>query len=148
MRRNLMALSVFGILVSQVAPVPSSSLLPSLTPPAFAVAGLPSPSRFKGYARQAYQAAHDNYSLASKLFCYCGCDHVQKHKRLIDCFRNEHAVSCSICQDEMIRAANYKKQGLSTSAIAKKIDAEFRSRYPYSGKPSSALKSYQRLHRH
>jgi hypothetical protein len=135
MRRLLIALAI------------SSAFMWMFAEPGGAAAGLPSPSLFKGYVKQAYQAAHDNYALANKLFCYCGCDHVQKYKRLIDCFRNEHAVKCSICQDEMIRAAGYKKQGMSTAAIAKKIDAEFKSRYPNST-PSQALQSYQKLHKH
>lgn len=111
-----------------------------------AAAGIPPASRYKGVVKQAYEAANAYPQIANSLFCYCGCDQQNHHRRLIDCFRDEHAVRCSICQDEMIRAAGYKKQGMSNSAISQAIDKEYSSRYPY-GTPSQVLKKYQSLHR-
>lgn len=112
-----------------------------------AAASLPPVSKFKGYTRDAYAAAHKHTALAAQLFCYCGCDNTKKHRTLLDCFRNEHAAHCGICQDEMIRAAGYKSSGMSNKQIAAKIDQEFQSRYPFKTQ-SGALKRYHALHGH
>lgn len=116
-----------------------------LMPFADAAAGIAPASRFKGYVKQSYEAAHKYPSLAAALFCYCGCDRQKAHRKLIDCFRDDHSAHCSICQDEMVRAAGYKQQGMSTKEIASKIDQEFKARYPYKT-PSGALKRYNKLH--
>jgi hypothetical protein len=112
--------------------------------PGIAASGLPAATRFKGEARTAYQAANAFPQLARKLFCYCGCDKEKGayHKKLYDCYADQHAVSCSICQGEMVRAAQYKRQGMGDAAIAKRIDFEYKSNYPY-GQPSSALKRHR-----
>jgi hypothetical protein len=111
-----------------------------------AAAGVMPASRYTGTAKQAYVAANADPALAKALFCYCGCDKQKRHKSLIDCFRSDHGAHCGICMDEMIRAARYKKQGMSNKAIAKKIDMEFKSRYPTPHSPSATLKRYNALH--
>lgn len=115
--------------------------------PANAYPGLPTPDAYKGRTKDAYTAANAYPELAQNLFCYCGCDREasHRHRKLLDCYLDEHAVSCGICQDEMIRAAGYKKQGMPVGLIAKKIDMEFQHNYPY-GTPSAALKQYQAAH--
>lgn len=112
----------------------------------WAAAGVMPASRYTGAAKRAYAAANADPALAKALFCYCGCDKQKRHKSLIDCFRSDHGAHCGICMDEMIRAAGYKKQGLSNKAIAKKIDFEFKSRYPTPSSPSATLKRYRALH--
>jgi hypothetical protein len=134
MRRIFIALSISALFLAMNA---------SPTP---AYPGLPTPDEFKGYVKRAYEGANQFPQLAKNLFCYCGCDQEKAHhKKLLDCFMDGHAEACGICQDEMVRAAGYKNQGMPEALIAKKIDAEFKHEYPYPN-PSAALKSYQVRH--
>lgn len=136
MRRDVVGLAGAALFVSLV-----------VAQPGMAASGLPAATKFKGDARTAYQAANAYPQLARKLFCYCGCDKEKGayHKKLYDCYADQHAVECSICQGEMERAAEYKRQGMADDLIAKRIDLEYKSNYPY-GQPSAALQRYRALH--
>src|SRR6185437_16529998 len=78
--------------------------------------------------------------IATKLFCYCGCDKEDGHSSLMDCYKTGHLANCKTCQGEFIRAAQMNAQGASLAQIQDNIDREFARAYP--GAPSPTLKRY------
>lgn len=104
---------------------------------------IPTPAKFTGQAKKAYEAAHiaKNQIAAKKLFCYCGCDESAMHGNLLDCFKTDHGASCGTCQREMIRTDEYNKEKLPLAQIQNKIDDEFQGNYPYKDKGPN-LKKY------
>ena len=83
--------------------------------------------------------------ICAKLFCYCGCDLTDNHASLLDCFKGDHYVDCSICQDEAILALELKKQGKSLAEIQKAVDNRFLKQYHEVFKePSEALLKYRK----
>ncbi|HEY9789270.1 MAG TPA: PCYCGC motif-containing (lipo)protein [Candidatus Obscuribacterales bacterium] len=99
-------------------------------------------SRTKGNAHASYAAAKAEPELMSKLFCYCGCDVVDKMTSLLTCFQSNHSVDCSICQDEALYAFNLKKTGSSDAEIRKQLDRHFSHLYPFT-KDSEIFKKYK-----
>ena len=51
------------------------------------------PMQFTGEVREAYKVAQENPDLLAQLHCYCGCDRINGHKNLLDCYRSRHAAS-------------------------------------------------------
>lgn len=93
--------------------------------------GILNPDQFRGATEQAYAAAEQNPGLASKIFCYCGCDHEAGHKNLRDCFSSDHGTYCATCRGEMIKAAELAHEGESLPQIQRTIDNQFESAYPF-----------------
>jgi len=75
------------------------------------------PNLFTGSVREAYEIAGRNPALLDQLHCYCGCDKVNGHKSLLDCFRDSHGASCRICVGEAKEADVLSKQGISVEKI-------------------------------
>lgn len=75
-------------------------------------------------ARLAYAVAARISRVLAELPCYCGCDHMG-HKNLLDCFKDEHAENCIICQD----SAFWAEKRVNEHASAKAISEELKARY-------------------
>lgn len=87
--------------------------------------GTLSPDRFvEPQARQAYAVAARMPRTLAELPCYCSCDQIG-HKNLLDCFKDEHAEYCIICQDSALWAEKRVKE----HASIKTIRDELRARY-------------------
>jgi hypothetical protein len=80
-----------------------------------------------------------NQKIATKVFCYCGCDRENGHKNLLDCYNTGHVPHCPTCQQEFIRVQSMNNQPIAE--IQNRIDNEFSIRYPYHDK-SDILKQY------
>jgi Protein of unknown function with PCYCGC motif len=100
-------------------------------------------SKFVGRAAIGYKAAGEAPDLMAKLFCYCGCDVIDKHHSLLDCYVTDHSADCQICQDEAIMAVHMRKEGKSVAQIQRAIDNSFSGQYPWS-KPTEQLLEYQK----
>jgi len=83
------------------------------------------PGKFTGQVREAYQIARENPDLLAQLHCYCGCDRVNGHKNLLDCYRSVHAASCAICNGEALQAKKLFDQGASIETIRASLRARF-----------------------
>jgi hypothetical protein len=95
----------------------------------------------KTEAQRAMVAAANpaNQKIATKVFCYCGCDREDGHKNLLDCYNTGHVPHCPTCQQEFNRIQTMNTQPISE--IQNRIDGEFAIRYPYHEK-SDILKQY------
>ena len=75
------------------------------------------PAKFKGTdVQEAYQVAKEIPGVLTQQPCYCYCQR-QGHRGLLDCFRTEHAVTCTICIKEALLAGQMHHQGKSTEEI-------------------------------
>lgn len=87
------------------------------------------PEQFFGQAAIGYAAAKQCPEICAKLFCYCGCDHVDGHGSLLDCFTCVHGADCQICQEEAVDALRLKQEGKSLGEIQKYIDKHYAKQY-------------------
>jgi hypothetical protein len=83
------------------------------------------PMQFTGPVREAYKVAQENPELLVQLHCYCGCDRTNGHKNLLDCYRDHHGASCSICTGEALEAKKLFDQGASIETIREALRARF-----------------------
>ncbi len=83
------------------------------------------PMQFTGPVREAYKVAQENPELLAQLHCYCGCDRTNGHKSLLDCYRDHHGASCSICAGEALEAKKLFDQGASIETIREALGARF-----------------------
>src|SRR5437899_5159189 len=75
------------------------------------------PATFKrADLREAYQAAKEIPGVLVQQPCYCYCQR-KGHGSLLDCFKTDHAASCSICVREAILAAQMHRQQKSAQEI-------------------------------
>lgn len=77
------------------------------------------PSQFKNQGiANTYQIAKDIPEVLAQQPCLCGCDtSFENHRSLLDCYRDQHASTCSICMKEAILADKMTKQGHSAKEI-------------------------------
>jgi len=83
------------------------------------------PMQFTGPVREAYKVAEENPELLAQLHCYCGCDRANGHRNLLDCYRDHHGASCSICTGEALEAKKLFDQGASIEMIREALRARF-----------------------
>ena len=84
-----------------------------------------SPDNFTGTARLAYQAAKEIPEILNQLPCYCGCMQNFGHKSNLYCFRDNHGVECSMCQDIALDALQMHKNGLTFERIREHVETKF-----------------------
>jgi len=87
------------------------------------------PELFKGSVREAYKAARAHPAVLERLHCYCGCDKVEGHRNLLDCFRDRHGGRCQICVGEALQAQRMTDQGSTVQQIRDAL----RARYDHQG---------------
>ncbi len=79
------------------------------------------PANFKQTeVREAYQTAKEIPEVLAQQPCYCYCQR-KGHRSLLDCFRTDHAASCSICIREALLAAQLHRQQKSAEEIRRAI---------------------------
>lgn len=95
-----------------------------------------------GHVKMSYMAAKQIPEILRQLFCYCGCDHMDEHTSLFDCYKDDHSVGCSYCQGEAIMAFKMNKKGCSIADIQKSVDLNWGPHYPFPEQFSIAIKNY------
>ncbi len=91
---------------------PSGALPKTLQPPSFAT----------------NPAAHVSYRLAARIRkvlyqepCFCNCNRFASHKSLLDCYREDHGMSCYTCQAEAIFCYEKRHQGMKPDQIRQEL---------------------------
>jgi len=70
--------------------------------------------------REAYQTAREIPEVLAQQPCYCYCQR-KGHRSLLDCFKTDHAASCSICIREALLASQMHRQQKSAEEIRRAI---------------------------
>lgn len=70
--------------------------------------------------QKAYQVAKDIPDVLAQQPCYCYCKR-KGHRGLLDCFKTDHAASCTICVKEALLAGEMHRQGKSAEEIRNAI---------------------------
>lgn len=83
------------------------------------------PEKFKSTTRDAYRIVRESPQLIAQLPCYCYCDRGFGHKSLHSCYVDDHAAHCAVCVDEVLKAYEMQKRGLSPQQIREQIVAEY-----------------------
>jgi hypothetical protein len=83
------------------------------------------PLLFQGPVREAYRIAEQDPALLAQLHCYCGCDRTDGHQNLLDCFRDRHGATCSICVEEAREGRVLADQGVPIEQIRDIFRARF-----------------------
>lgn len=83
------------------------------------------PALFQGEVREAYLAAERYPAVLVQLHCYCGCDKVDGHRSLLDCYRDRHATTCPVCIGEAVMAAKMTGEGAPVEQIRDAIRARY-----------------------
>lgn len=76
-------------------------------------------------ARDAYAIAARIPSVLDALFCHCHCHEVRGRRSLLECFEDDMAENCGICQGQARLAAELHAQGKSLKDIRTAIDARY-----------------------
>jgi hypothetical protein len=78
--------------------------------------------------RSSYQVAARIPKVLMQLPCYCWCDRID-HKSLLDCFVDEHAEFCGICQDSALWANKRLKEQAAVETIRQEIMDSYAAEY-------------------
>ena len=78
------------------------------------------PEKFQRDIRDAYRVAREIPEILAQQPCYCYCER-KGHRGLLDCFKTDHAASCSICIKEALLAGQLNRQGKSAQEIRRAI---------------------------
>ncbi len=107
------------------------------------------PPRPMDVLKDAHVFAADHPEVASYVPCYCGCGSAG-HKNNADCFVKgrdpegrvtewePHGVECAVCIDIAVDSMKMKNSGASVMAIRKKVQGDYRPRFPDSETPTPA----------
>jgi len=87
--------------------------------------GTLNPALFAGDVREAYEVARQHPALLAQLHCYCGCDKVEGHRNLLDCFRDTHGGRCRICINEVLQAKRMAEEGSPLDQIRDALRARY-----------------------
>ena len=107
------------------------------------------PARPMDVLKDAHVFTADHPEVASYVPCYCGCGSAG-HKNNADCFVKgrtpdgqvsewePHGVSCAVCIDIAVDSMKMRNSGASVTAIRKKVQGDYRPRFPSSETPTPA----------
>jgi Protein of unknown function with PCYCGC motif len=105
------------------------------------------PPRPMDVLKDAHVFTADHPEVASYVPCYCGCGS-GGHKNNADCFVKgrdpegrvtewePHGVSCAVCIDIAVDSMKMRNSGASVMAIRKKVQGDYRPRFPNSETPT------------
>lgn len=108
-----------------------------------------SPARPMDVLKDAHVFTADHPEVASYVPCYCGCGSAG-HKNNADCFVKgrdpegrvtewePHGVTCAVCIDIAVDSMKMRNSGASVTAIRKKVQGDYRPRFPSSETPTPA----------
>ena len=85
------------------------------------------PARFADAGvRHAYWVATQIPKVLNQLYCWCGCENRGVHRSNLQCFEDEMAVNCDVCQGTAEIAYDLVQQGITDAAtIQAAVDAEW-----------------------
>ena len=87
------------------------------------------PSSFKEpEVIKSYQAARDVPEVLEHMPCYCGCFANSGHRNNLDCFKDNHGVSCALCRAIAIESKAMSEQGMAVEQINVAINEKFAPR--------------------
>ena len=87
------------------------------------------PASFKEpEVQQAYQAARDVPDVLEHMPCYCGCFANSGHRNNLDCFKDNHGVTCALCRTIAIESKAMNQQGLPVEQINIAINEKYAPR--------------------
>lgn len=107
------------------------------------------PARPMDVLKDAHVFTADHPEVASYVPCYCGCGNAG-HKNNADCFVKgrdpegrvtewePHGVTCAVCIDIAVDSMKMRNSGASVTAIRKKVQGDYRPRFPSSETPTPA----------
>ena len=107
------------------------------------------PARPMDVLKDAHVFTADHPEVASYVPCYCGCGNAG-HKNNADCFVKgrdpegrvtewePHGVSCAVCIDIAVDSMKMRNSGASVTAIRRKVQGDYRPRFPSSETPTPA----------
>jgi hypothetical protein len=78
--------------------------------------------------KNAYQAAKDVPEVLEYMPCYCGCFGNAGHRNNLDCFKDNHGVTCSLCRAIAIEANRQSKLGTPVQQIKRIVDERWAPR--------------------
>lgn len=84
-----------------------------------------SPSLFRGKTASSYQVAGKIRHVLDYMYCYCNCKQSIGHKSLLNCFTDNHAANCGICQDQAFFANTLNDKGFDIAMIRNEMDKKF-----------------------
>ena len=127
-------------------PKPGAPHGPGFDMPLIDVAGY-MPARPMDVLKDAHVFTADHPEVASYVPCYCGCGNAG-HRNNADCFVKgrdpegrvtqwePHGVSCAVCIDIAVDSMKMKNSGASVMAIRRKVQGDYRPRFPSSETPT------------
>ena len=75
--------------------------------------------------RKAYQSAKEAPEVVENMACYCGCFASAGHRSNLDCFTDDHGVSCAQCRTIAIESVQMSRMGTPVSQIKRIIDERY-----------------------
>ena len=78
--------------------------------------------------RNAYQAARDVPEVLEHMPCYCGCFANSGHRNNLDCFKDNHGISCALCRAIAVEAKAMTEQGMAVEQISLAINEKYAPR--------------------
>ena len=78
--------------------------------------------------RASYQAARDVPEVLEHMPCYCGCFASAGHRNNLDCFKDNHGVSCELCRTIAVESKAMSLQGLPVEQINLAINEKYAPR--------------------
>lgn len=76
-------------------------------------------------AREPYTMAARIPSIFDGLFCHCDCHEREGLRSLLECFEDDMATTCGICQSQARLVAELHAQGKSLDEIRRAVDQRF-----------------------
>jgi hypothetical protein len=87
------------------------------------------PSTFKEPETvKAYEAARAVPEVLEHMPCYCGCFSNAGHRNNLDCFKDNHGVTCALCRAIAIDSKAMTEQGMATEQINIAINEKYAPR--------------------
>jgi hypothetical protein len=77
---------------------------------------------------KAYQAAREVPEVLEHMPCYCGCFSNAGHRNNLDCFKDNHGVTCALCRTIAIESKAMSEQGLPVEQINIAINEKYAPR--------------------
>ncbi|MSO21144.1 MAG: hypothetical protein EXQ56_11935 [Acidobacteria bacterium] len=78
--------------------------------------------------RASYQAARDVPEVLEHIPCYCGCFANSGHRNNLDCFKDNHGVSCALCRTIAVESKAMSQAGLPVEQISLAINEKYAPR--------------------
>jgi hypothetical protein len=75
-----------------------------------------------------YQVAKEIPEVLEYMPCYCGCFGTAGHRNNLDCFRDNHGITCSLCRAIALEAKRQHELGTPVQQIKRIVDERWAPR--------------------